>query len=159
MNPNFLEIDPSGAPVIDTFYGIKFVHDFPYLINAGGVQQIDPNFLSCWNEVYTKYDRRITRLKKTLLHASLNKEKVIFFREGYITKEEAIEIQSVIKNCYPLMDFLLVIFTYHTHEIYNWELPGIINQETSYLNLTIEEHLNRVEWKKVLIELNLIDEI
>ena len=158
LNPDHLVIDARGAPVVDTYYGIKFVHDFPYLVNDGKTQQIAPDFLSCWEEVHLKYQRRIERFRKTIENAISQEQQIIFIREGHINQREAVEIQTILKKLYPNLDFLLVIFTYNSFEKVDWNLPGIINQYTNYENLTTSEYLNREEWKKILIQLNLIQD-
>lgn len=166
LNPNQLILDTMDLHLIDSTYQIKFVHDF--LLTEKGLknEEIDlgflsqqsphPTFLEEWKEVNEKYQRRIQRYRNILADAALTKEKTIFIREGYITKNQAIEMQNVLKNCYPDLNFELVIFSLYEEENYPWQIPGIINHYTFVTNFQEEEFLNRKEWKELLLELDLL---
>lgn len=158
LNPENLYIDPSGLFVVDSYYNTKFLHDFPFVDIHTRNRRIDDNFMEYWEEINAKYLRRIRRFQKIIQDAMKDGEKVFFIREGYITKNQAIEIQTILRKCYPSLDFELIIFTYDTKEDYAWNVPGIINRYSYTINFALDPFLNRPEWKETLVEVGLYRE-
>jgi len=98
--------------VFDTLYNIKLIHDFTKKGPA----------LHDYEHIKNKYYRRVARFYKAL---SLNKP-VYFFR-AVITKEEAIKLNNLIQQKFPLLTYTLVV-AHNTPEFKEpWEIKNIKN--------------------------------
>ena len=105
--------------VYDTKYQILFRNDFP----------LNKNFMSEYDEIMEKFQRRIKRLYDTL-----QSEKFVYFIRRVITKEQARLFTRIIEEKFPNLDFVLVALD-STEEIKDdWALPRVINYYISISN-------------------------
>ncbi len=139
--------------VLDTLYGFGHNHAFP---TKGSVMHSDEemyeggeivkNFLDFYQEVYSKYIRRIDRFKKILS----GRRNIIFIRYR-CNKLEAQKLAQMIKFCYPHLLFTLIAID-STEEIkHDWKIPQVKNfyiKPNESSNIFSEETVK--EWKEVL---------
>ena len=98
--------------ILNTFYGIKFLHDF----------KLNPNFMDDYEKIKITYERRIKRFYQKLGEPA----RALVIRRK-ISKEQAIQLRQVLQKQFPLVDFLLLAVD-NTLEIKgDWQLEQIKN--------------------------------
>ncbi len=136
LEKNNLVIREDKTAVIDACYGMTFIHDFPtinstdVLDNNGDVVQaeIREDFCDFLEPVREKYMRRIERFREILK----GDNPVFFFIAHHTSKQQAIDIQTLIHSKYPKLNFTLVVCG-HAYEMgEDWEIEGIKNFVVQY---------------------------
>ncbi|MDR3646450.1 MAG: DUF1796 family putative cysteine peptidase [Candidatus Babeliales bacterium] len=127
---------PGNLGVYDTVYDIHSRHDF--LINK--------DFWSQYQDIKSKYERRVARLYRALS----SKKKVYLFRYD-IDKESSIKLYDLILKKFPNLDLTLVCVVKTINEGISWDLKKIKNYYIDRLHLT-----NVNSWKKIFEDCDLV---
>lgn len=104
--------------ILNTFYGIKFVHDF----------RLDESFMEDYEKVYEIYSRRIERFYQRMNESS----RALMIRRK-ITKIEAQQLKEVLQKLFPKNDFLIIAIDNSAEIKTDWQINGIINW---YMSIT-----------------------
>jgi len=150
--------------VIDTYYGITFIHDFPTKLYPNGTPNTDfditvmpaqvlPNFLNFLPQVKQKFDRRIERLQQILRST----QPVLFIRVHHIGKPEALAFTQFIKSRYPQLNFTLAAIHTDSNTQGDWHIPHV---KSFYTNTFIPHDPRRWlldhEWTRIFKQLHLL---
>lgn len=123
--------------ILDTYYGIKFLHDF----------KLEENFLKDYDTVQQTYSRRIARFFRILKES----RHALFIRKK-ITKEQALALRTLLQTLCPNNDFLILAVG-NTHDMKtDWNLAHIKNV---YLAQADSWKGDPEAWKVIFTELGL----
>jgi hypothetical protein len=103
---------PEECPCIVDSMGLNFYHDFP----------ITESFLSEYEPVKEKYDRRIARFREVLESG----DRVAFVRME-LSRDEAQQLRDLIRRKFPGLDFVLIAVNERPHEMEEWGLDQVRN--------------------------------
>jgi hypothetical protein len=140
-NLAFIKQDPlcDYNYIVDTLYGIRFVHDF----------ELKDSFLKDYIDVKNMYDRRIKRFFDVIARS----KNILFIRQK-ITKEEAIVLKERILELCPKKNFHILAVD-STAEIKEpWNIPHVINVYLKPANPYVWSG-DDAAWKEIFISLNL----
>lgn len=158
LNPDCLQIyqhqGPGWTGVLNTCYGLKFIHDFPTNNHPIAWSEDDmafdgaviPSFLNQLAVVKEKYDRRIKRFRD-----ALNSNNEIIFIRSMATKEQAIRLYNLIKSKYPNLNFTLIVADSTQEIMQPWDIPGIKN-----IYVPDVYAVGTSQWKKILQDIGLL---
>ncbi len=114
LNPNNLTFvsNEKSTYVFDTYYGIRFLHDFKLI----------PEFMKDYARILPIYQRRIERFLQLLAES----KHALFMRKN-INKEQAIELRDLLKKLCPDNDFILLVVDRTPEMKQDWQLESIKN--------------------------------
>ncbi len=114
MAPDNFELvrEKSGSYILDKLYGTRLLHDF----------KVQENFLKDYQEVSSKYQRRIERLMERIVTS----EYPLFIRK-ILTREQAVELRTLLFAMRQGRPFLLVVVGGMHEMLFNWHLEGVRN--------------------------------
>ncbi|MBA3953874.1 hypothetical protein H0X48_00940 [Candidatus Dependentiae bacterium] len=148
-----LYIDPKEPIYVRDSYGIGYMHDFPAYSDTYHIKE---NFLDHYDEVMTKYQRRINRLRDILKSNNIH---VVFIRLDHElggTKDKAIKLRDLISLKYPHLDFTYVLLTCTEESKVPWDLPRIKNFFMPWNDIWNYES---EAWIKALTEIKVISSV
>lgn len=157
LNPHYLKHGINS--VINTYYEILFMHDFPTISKAEWMTGEDTlllghvvdNFLDDVDNVSQKYTRRINRFLQLLEGPS----KVVFIRT-HITPNQAQSFVTMMAKNYPLSDYLLLAVHGDPSLDYYWNIARVesfyAQQKHSDPAYAIWDWFHDDEWKKLFIK-------
>ena len=158
LNPACLEIyqhqGPGWTGVLNTCYGLKFIHDFPTNNHPTAWSEDDAafdgavisNFLNQLYVVQAKYERRIKRFREVLA----GDNEIVFIR-SMATKEQSIRLYNLIKSRYPNLNFTLIVADSTGEIMQPWGIPGIKNMYVPDIYA-----IGTNQWKHILQEVGLL---
>lgn len=111
-NFEFIQSDNGEKYILDKKYGSRWIHDF----------KMQEDFLKDYEEIATKYVRRIDRLMNLIFTS----EYPIFIRKR-ISKEQAIELRSILSLLREGRPFLLVVLDGTQEIASDWQCESIHN--------------------------------
>lgn len=128
LDPAYLEY--KNNQILNTYYGISFVHDFPIIgsphmsdeADHTGFGLIDPNFLNYLSPAAEKFKRRFDRLS-----AALNSNHPIIFIRANASPSSARHFVSMMKQKYPTLPFTLVVVSPSKLLNFDWNIEGVRN--------------------------------
>ena len=127
--------------ILDKKYGIKLIHDF----------KLNEHFLSDYEEIASKYERRIARLFEQISAA----EYPLFIRKR-ITKEQAIELRTLLHTMRNGKPFLLVVLNDNKDgaSLEHWNFESVCNFHLKQPDPYFWEGDTQA-WKEIFIALGL----
>lgn len=164
LNPNYLR--HNKVDIVNDYYKIRFVHDFPNPIHDNQDLGKDflpshlgfvENFLDYLPPIQEKYKKRIDRFYNKL---NSTNDSIIFFRT-HIKPDDAKKLILFFKNNYPQLNFTLVAL-YGLEEKNDWENVSINDLPIKPFFMRGWQHENlkgwfeKEDWKFVFQKLNLI---
>lgn len=112
MTPENFEFVSSGKYILDKKYGTRLLHDF----------KIREDFLKDYQEISSKYERRISRLMDLIVTS----EYPLFIRKK-LAREQARELQGLLSAMRHGRPFLLVALDGTVEIFFEWHLEGVRN--------------------------------
>lgn len=161
LDPKYLVLD--NHAVKNTYYNIKFVHDFPTHKNntvnehseISDMGQILSNFLDFLPIIKKKYERRIERFYNALNSG----EKIIFFRT-HITPLQAKDFVKLMSDRFEKTNFKLIVV--HSNKKYsnNWKIPHVYSFyaiENPTKKSLLQSWFDHNLWKEIFFKINIIN--
>lgn len=145
-----LYIDPLEPVYVRDSYGFGYLHDFPAYPTTFHIKE---DFLSQYDEIATRYQRRINRLINILKSGDMRVMFIRFDNKDEATKENAILLKNLIASKYPNLDFTVVLLTCSEESKIPWDLPRIKNYFVPWSDIWNYESEG---WVKALTDINVI---